>query len=56
MAIQSNDFGPVLLTGTDAARFIIHMNEDKPSPKAQAAIKRGRERLLWLKQVALSKA
>jgi hypothetical protein len=47
MAIQSNSFGSVRLSGKDAARFIVHMNEDKPNPRA--ALKRGRQALTRLK-------
>ena len=49
MAIQSDSFGSVRLSGKDAARFIVHMNEDKPNPKARAALKRGRQALARLK-------
>ena len=56
MAIQSDNFGRVRLSGEDAARFIVHMNEDKPNPKAQAAIKRGRVPLERLKTNEAQKA
>lgn len=49
MAIQSDNFGRVRLSGDDAARFIVHMNEDKPNPQAKAAIKRGRAALQRMK-------
>ena len=56
MAIQSDNFGRVRLSGEDAARFIVHMNEDKPNPKAQAANKRGRVALERLKTNEAQKA
>ena len=43
MAIKSNTFGHVELSGKDAAWFIRHMSEDKPNPLALAALARGRE-------------
>ena len=56
MAIQSDNFGRVRLSGEDAARFIVHMNEDKPNPKVQAAIQRGRVALERLKTNEAQKA
>jgi len=43
MAIKTSTFGRVELSGKDAARFIQHMNEDKPNDFALAAIQRARE-------------
>jgi hypothetical protein len=43
MAIKSSTFGRVELSGKDAARFIRHMNEDKPNEKVKLALERGRE-------------
>nr|AAN73999.1 ORF14e [Vibrio phage Ch457] len=43
MAIKSSAFGRTELSGKDAARFIVHMNEDKPNPKAQKNIAEGRK-------------
>ncbi len=43
MTIKSGAFGRTILTGKDAARFIVHMNEDKPNPKAQKNIAEGRK-------------
>ena len=43
MAIKTSTFGRVELSGKDAARFIRHMNEDKPNSLAQAAIARARK-------------
>lgn len=43
MAIKSSTFGRVELSGKDAARFVQHMNEDRPNPLALAALVRGRE-------------
>lgn len=43
MAIKSSTFGRVELSGIDAARFVQHMDEDKPNPLALAALARGRE-------------
>lgn len=40
MAIKTTTFGGVKLSGNDAARFIQHMNEDKPNKYALAAIER----------------
>ena len=42
MAIKSSTFGRVELSGKDAARFVQHMNEDKPNPLALTALARGR--------------
>lgn len=36
MAIKSSTSGRVELSGKDAARFVQHMNEDKPNPLALA--------------------
>lgn len=43
MAIKSSTFGRVELSGKDAARFVQHMDEDKPNPLALVALARGRE-------------
>ncbi|MEI6745651.1 MAG: hypothetical protein WCL34_06795 [Methylococcaceae bacterium] len=43
MAIKSTAFGRTELSGKDAARFIQHMNEDKPTDKIKLALERGRE-------------
>lgn len=43
MAIKSTAFGRTELSGKDAARFIQHMNEDKPNEKIKLALERGRE-------------
>lgn len=43
MAIKSSAFGRTELSGKDAARFLVHMNEDKPNPKAQKNIAEGRK-------------
>ena len=43
MAIKSSTFGRVELSGKDAARFIRHMNEDKPNERVKLALERGRE-------------
>lgn len=43
MAIKSTAFGRTELSGKDAARFIQHMNEDKPTEKIKLALERGRE-------------
>ncbi|MGD0960753.1 MAG: hypothetical protein ABSB19_13185 [Methylomonas sp.] len=42
MAIKSSAFGRVELSGKDAERFVLHMNEDKANPLAMAALARGR--------------
>ena len=43
MAIKTTTFGRVELSGNDAARFIQHMNEDKPNEYALAAIERAKK-------------
>lgn len=43
MAIKSSPFGRVELSGEDAARFIRHMNEDKPNEKIKLALEKGRK-------------
>lgn len=43
MAIKTSTFGRVELSGKEAARFIRHMEEDKPNQAAQASLARGRE-------------
>ncbi len=45
MAIKSSIFGRLELSGKDAARFIRHMNEDKPNEKVKLALERGRKLL-----------
>lgn len=50
MAIQSNNFGRVVLSGDDAVQFVNHIKNDKPNPQAQAALKRGRSVLSRLKK------
>lgn len=45
MAIKSDTFSRVELTDADAARFVQHMRDDKPNPKAQASYARGRDLL-----------
>lgn len=42
MAIKSDTFTRVELTDADAARFMQHVIEDKPSAKAKASYARGR--------------
>lgn len=42
MAIKTSTFGRVELSGNEAARFLRHMAEDKPNPRAQATLVRGR--------------
>lgn len=42
MAIKSDTFSRVELTDTDAARFLRHLKEDAPNPKAKAAYQRGK--------------
>lgn len=49
MAIKSSTFGRVELSGRDAARFLRHMEEDKPNNLAQASLARGRDLLRQLK-------
>lgn len=43
MAIKTTTFGRIELSGNDAARFIQHMNEDKPNEYALAAIERAKK-------------
>lgn len=43
--IKSSPFGPTILSGEDAERFIRHMEEDLPNPLAQAALESGRKLL-----------
>ncbi|MGI2181058.1 hypothetical protein ACRN9F_02215 [Shewanella oncorhynchi] len=43
MAIKSSTFGRVELSGKDAARFIKHMQEDKPNPAVKSSLARGRD-------------
>lgn len=43
MAIKSSTFGKTELSGKDAARFIQHMNEDKPSEWLLANLENGRK-------------
>lgn len=50
MAIQSNNFGRVVLSGDDAVQFVNHMKNDKPNQRAQAALSRGRTVLSRLKK------
>jgi hypothetical protein len=45
MAIKSSAFGRTELSGKDAARFIKHMEEDKPSEWLVANLQKGRELL-----------
>ena len=45
MAIKSSAFGRTELSGEDAARFIKHMEEDKPSEWLIANLQEGRELL-----------
>lgn len=42
MAIESSPFGSTTLSGEDAARFLRHIQEDGPNPRAIAAYKRGK--------------
>lgn len=49
MAIKSSPFSSVRLTGLDAAQFLAHLAQDKPNPKAQASLTRGRAVLAHLK-------
>jgi len=49
VAIQSNIFGRVTLSGDDAKQFVAHMEKDQPNPKAKASLKRGRHVLARLK-------
>lgn len=48
MTIKTTTFGHVELSGKEAARFIRHMEEDKPNKAAQASLARGREVLRQL--------
>lgn len=50
MAIKSDNFGRVTLSGDDAVQFVNHMKNDKPNPKAKAALVRGRQVLARLKK------
>lgn len=43
MAIKSSTFGKTELSGKDAARFIQHMTEDKPSEWLLANLESGRK-------------
>lgn len=43
MAIKSSTFGRTELSGKDAARFIVHMNEDKPNPIAKKNLEEGKK-------------
>ena len=43
MAIKTSTFGRVELSGKDAARFVQHMNEDKPNDFALEAVERARK-------------
>jgi len=43
MAIKSSTFGRTELSGKDAARFIVHMHEDKVNPKAKRNLEEGRK-------------
>jgi hypothetical protein len=43
MAIKSSTFGKTELSGKDAARFIQHMNEDKPSEWLLSNLENGRK-------------
>ncbi|MHB0766486.1 hypothetical protein ACYCFC_19150 [Stutzerimonas sp. NM35] len=45
MAIKSETFSRVQLTEKDAARFVQHIKEDAPNPKAKASYRRGRDLL-----------
>ena len=42
MAIESSPFGPTTLSGEDAERFLRHVREDAPNPRAIEAYKRGK--------------
>lgn len=42
MAITSSAFGRTELSGEDAARFLRHIQEDGPNPRAIEAYKRGK--------------
>ncbi len=43
MAITSSAFGRTELSGEDAARFLRHIQEDGPNPRAIEAYKRGKD-------------
>jgi hypothetical protein len=43
MAIKSSTFGRTELSGKDAARFIQHMNEDKPNEWLMSNLQNGRK-------------
>jgi len=43
VAIKTSTFGRVELSGQDAARFIQHMNENKPNNFALAAVERAKK-------------
>lgn len=45
MAIKSTTFGRTELSGQDAARFIQHMNEDKPNEKLKFSREDGKKLL-----------
>jgi len=49
MSIKSTTFGRVELSGKDAARFVVHMNEDKANPKARKSLQKGRKILKSLR-------
>lgn len=42
MAIKSDTFSRVELSDRDAARFVKHIREDAPNPRAKASLARGR--------------
>ncbi|EJB8389387.1 hypothetical protein ACR96V_21245 [Pseudomonas aeruginosa] len=42
MAIKSDTFSRVELSDRDAARFVKHIREDAPNPRAKASYARGR--------------
>jgi len=42
MAIKSSTFGRIELSGKEAARFLVHMNEDKANPKAKENLEEGK--------------
>ena len=41
--IKSKPFGPTILAGKAAERFLRHMKEDKPNPLSIASLERGRK-------------
>lgn len=43
MAIISETFSRVVLSDQDAARFLRHVSEDAPNPKAKASYQRGKD-------------